>query len=89
MDGDRAWHTAQVRSWMLAHPEVAERVRVQDSWALYPLALQLAARVAREQLPGVDFRLVDWDAAVSHLEGEQEPSLTRRVQARSGRSISR
>jgi hypothetical protein len=68
MDGGREWHTAQVRSWMLAHPEVVARVRGQDSWALYPLALQLAARAAREQLSGVDFRQVDWDAAVSHLE---------------------
>ena len=79
MDGDREWHTAQVRSWMLAHPEVVARVRGQDSWALYSLALQLAARAAREQLPGVDFRLVDWDAAVSHVEGERGAPLTRRA----------
>lgn len=79
MDGDREWHTARVRSWMLEHPEVVARVCGQDSWALYPLALQLAARAGREQLPGVDFRQVDWDAAVSDLEGERDAPLTRRA----------
>jgi hypothetical protein len=68
MGGDREWHTAQVRAWMLAHPDVVARVRVQDSWRLYPLALQLAARAAREQLPGVDFRLVDWETAVGQVD---------------------
>jgi len=76
MDGDRDWHTAQVRAWMLANPEVVARVRVQDSWRLYPLALQLAARAAREQLPGVDFRLVDWEAAVGPVEPAPPVSVT-------------
>jgi hypothetical protein len=64
---------------MLGHPEVLERVRGQDSWALCPLALQLAARAAREQLPGVDFREVDWEAAVSHLEDERDAPRARRA----------
>ena len=78
MDRDREWHTAQVRAWMLAHPDVVARVRVQDSWRLYSLALQLAARTAREQLPGVDFRLVDWEAAVGQVEPAPVASLTTR-----------
>jgi len=68
MERDREWHTAQVRAWMLTNPDVVARVRVQDSWRLYPLALQIAARAAREQLPNVDFRLVDWEAAVSQVD---------------------
>ena len=79
MERDRDWHTAQVRAWMLARPEVVARVRVQDSWRLYPLALQLAARAAREQLPGVEFRLVDWEAAVGQVEpGVPESVISRR-----------
>ena len=76
MDGDRDWHTAQVRAWMFANPAVVARVRGQDSWRLYPLALQLAARAAREQLPGVDFRLVDWEAAASPFEPMPSASAT-------------
>ena len=68
MERDREWHTAQVRAWMLTNPDVVARVRVQDSWRLYPLALQIAARAAREQLPNVDFRLVDWEAAVGQVD---------------------
>lgn len=71
MDGDREWHTAKVQAWMLAHPDVVARVRARDSWRLYPLALQLAARAARDELPGVDFRLVDWDAAAGLLDRPQ------------------
>ena len=68
MERDREWHTAQVRAWMLTNPDVVARVRVQDSWRLYPLALQIAARAAREQLPNVDFRLVDWEMAVGQVD---------------------
>jgi hypothetical protein len=64
------WHTAQVRAWLAEHPEVKRWVLEHPTDAHYVPALQLAARDAIVHLPGVDFGMVDWDAALT----EEPPS---------------
>ena len=70
--GDRParWHTEQVRTWLTEHAEARRWVFGRPDRTHFAPALQLVAQAAIEQLPGVDFGLVDWEAAVEGLEAE-------------------
>ena len=65
MDGGRAWHTERVREWLLNDPDLRRKLDPRDTPRKAVLALLVAARMARHQLAGVNFGLVDWEAVVT------------------------